>query len=148
MGNRNMKLKILLLLVVMLTVGCDDAVYLDNMERETLRYEQLDMKIQKIYEDFTVLEIEKDTVINLIRDIEIDLYTPSLTKNHFEIIFRGFYHVFTVNNSLIMKLKANKGDPFIFYNNALFYSKELNLRESNYRTATYIRIKLDNLLTQ
>ncbi|SNZ01181.1 hypothetical protein SAMN06265377_3017 [Flagellimonas pacifica] len=57
------------------------------------------------------------------------------------MIREGFNHIFIVDDTIALKLKANKGDPFVFSDNYLFYTEELILMESNYLEANYIRYR-------
>ena len=143
----NVNKSILFILVSFIFINCkresDKILRLDNLNHESLSYDDLPNDIRLVYEEAAVTESSKKTLVNFMNKYEIDLHTVTFSESHLKVLFNGYNHDFIVNRSYILKLKANQGDPFVFYNNSFYYTEELNLRHSNYKQSKYIKINLD-----
>ena len=141
--------KVLLLIIVsFILVNCrresDKILRLDDLTHESLSYNDLPKNIGLIYKEAAALEYSssRDTLINFMNDYQIGLYKVTFTESHLKVLFNGYNHNFVINDSYVLKLKANQGDPFIFDNNSFYYTEELYLRDTNYKKSKYIRIDL------
>ncbi|XLS30012.1 hypothetical protein ACJD0Z_04115 [Flavobacteriaceae bacterium M23B6Z8] len=147
MINRSLVLVYTIVLTFNLT-SCEykvgnEIVNLNSYPREELSFKDLPDTIQWIYSNPKILEKDSDTVIVIENNLKINLNNISFNQNPKEFIFKGHIHEFITNGKITYSLEANQGDPFIFYRNYFFYSKELMLNLRNYSTSKYYRIKID-----
>lgn len=118
---------------------------LDKLEKISLKYLELPKKVKTSYGQYALSNHELDTLINFNSKLSIKMYHTSFDENFIELIGKGFIHIFTINDIYLLKLKANQGDPFIFYDNSFFYTEELNLAKYNYKESIYRKIDLSNI---
>ncbi len=145
-------LAITIITFMFFTFGCkseyDHVFTLDNLKKDRISFSELPGDLQGIYGELAKTELFGDTLINNLDTLQIRMYKPTLDKDLFGLTREGFNHMFILEDSYVLKLKANKGDPFIFDNNFLYYTTELILDESNYFTSDYIRIDLGEILEE
>lgn len=147
-----MRKLVILLIIFNILNGCNskypNVVEIDNFDNENLEFNQLPKNVQEVYEHFAKVELLNDTLINKISSLKIELYKPTLHKDQFGLLREGFNHIFVIENKYALKLKANKGDPFVFENNSLFYTEELNQDTSNYDRSIYVKIDLSDVMSK
>ena len=136
--------------LIFMLIACkpnyDEVIKLDELNNENLTYNKLPNSVKEVYSKFSKVELLGDTLININGEVKIEMYKPTLHNDQFGLLAEGFNHIFVVDNSYALKLKANKGDPFVFFNNSLFYTEQLNLDESNFKYSNYIKIDLSDIL--
>ena len=146
MPNRNVLFKTAMIIFLIMIYSCKkDYVQIDNLPRKELSFDELPSEVMQVYIEVARIVNRNDTVINLNKKGQVNMKNTSLVDSHLELIQEGFNHIF-IMDSIKLKLKANKGDPFVFYDKSLFYTEELNLTEYNYNKSMYYEIDLDSLL--
>ncbi|MBR9915733.1 MAG: hypothetical protein GYB32_13060 [Algicola sp.] len=137
---------VLLLCVFINSCKEDDSIKLDDLPHVELTFSELSEEVKNTFENVSFIVNRNDTLINLNKkNTKVSLKNTSLVDSHFELIKEGFNHIFIID-SVKLKLKANKGDPFILYDKNLYYTEELNLREYNYKKSKYYKIDLSDVL--
>jgi hypothetical protein len=145
------KRKVLLISSILLTFffGCkDDYLDLEKFSREKFAFSELPDDVKKVYIDVSQTLLRNDTVVNLMDDTNIKFEKITLNDDHFEFISKGYTHRFIVRDNVKLKFKATKGDPFVFHDDGLFFTSQLNLRHSNIESSEYFKIDLSDILSK
>lgn len=149
--NKIYRIKRLLFFLIssVIILGCgDDYKNIESFPREKYVFSELPDKVQKVYLDVSKITLRNDTVINLIDKTDIDFETVTFNDDHVKFISKGYTHRFIVRDKVKLKFKATKGDPFVFYDDGLFFTSQLNLRDSNIESAEYFKIDLSEFLSK
>lgn len=123
---------------------------LDYFPQRHLTFEQLPDKIKKAYETIVdtlpnPLEGHETICISLDKKFSVQHIHTGIDNGIISMIKNGFNHHFYINGQHF-KLKANKGDPFIFFDKKLYYTETFYIDTENIKKIKYVEIDLSKSL--
>lgn len=141
MKNKNIKL-ILFVLYAVWILSCAQRKSIDNLPHLYINYNQLPDTVKEIYK-YEVLNIDTfRRVFKCIKCREESSMEYHSIANAVDLMKKGFSYDFSINNK-IYTLKANQGNPFVYYDGYFYYPNELNLNRENYTKIKYKKVFLN-----
>lgn len=119
---------------------CSSRISIDKLNHKLIAYQDLPDTVKGTY-NFEVLHIDTFRRVFKCINCRNDTMIYHSIENVSDLMKSGFSYDFRINGK-IYTLKANKGNPFIYYNQYFYYPEELNLDSSNYQEISYNKVLL------
>ena len=132
------------IVITVLLISCGGRD-LDSLDKQVLTLGDLPEPVVEIYETEALKKNEVDyVVISTDKKFQFSHEFEGVSGG-LSWLYSSHLHHFYINGKHFT-MYANQGDPFVFHDKKLFYTKELNLAGYNYKEAKYIAIDLEEFV--
>jgi hypothetical protein len=133
------------LLLMTLFMSCSSEIDLTNQKYVVIAYDELPLEVQTPFKNIISIrnwgDGTNDTLVNL-TELAINYSQNTMMFDLWETIrLNGSYHRFVIEGKHYI-LRANKGDPFVIYQNNLYHIDNLNAAGDDYLTSVYHKYSL------
>jgi hypothetical protein len=133
---------VLTVIASILLYGCSKKAALEKFAHERIGYNELPDTVKRIYiHEVTYIDTFREIFVCIGCQNQSKFSKHTMDKSIWNLLKHGFIYEFSIKGR-VYTLQANKGDPFVFYEDNLYYVEEFNLNKLNYKYCDYIKVRL------